>query len=254
MRWGVFSDVHANLEALEAVVARLKERGVERLLCLGDIVGYGASPNECVERVRQVADAVLAGNHDWAVAGRTSTEYFNTMAREAVKWTRRVLTPENLDYLKERPLVHRFGGAGGSGGGVFLAVHAAPCSPEDWEYILGTEDAVAQFRCFTERACLVGHSHQPFAAEISPEGRVTLGSLDRRELAPERRYIFNVGSVGQPRDADPRAAAAILDDGDGTGPVTLALERVPYDFTRTQEKILAAGLPAPLASRLGVGY
>jgi diadenosine tetraphosphatase ApaH/serine/threonine PP2A family protein phosphatase len=190
---------------------------------------------------------VLAGNHDWAVAGRTSTEYFNTMAREAVKWTRRVLTPENLEYLKELPLVHRFGEA-------FLAVHAAPCSPEDWEYILGTEDAVAQFRCFSQRACLVGHSHQPFAAEISPEGRVELGSLSRRELVPERRYIFNVGSVGQPRDADPRAAAAILDDGGEKGAVTLALERVPYDVTRAQEKILAAGLPAPLASRLGVGY
>jgi diadenosine tetraphosphatase ApaH/serine/threonine PP2A family protein phosphatase len=249
MRYGIFSDIHGNLEALEAILARLRDAGAEKLICLGDLVGYGASPNECVEAVRGVCDVVLPGNHDSAVVGETNIDFFNPFAREAVLWTRRALKEEHLEYLRGLTLVH-------TEKEIFRAVHATPCSPEKWDYILGIEDARLQFECFHERVCFVGHSHQPFAARRGPLGEVTMAAFGEVMLASDARYILNVGSVGQPRDGDPRGACAVLEDAPGAssdGEMRVVLHREMYDLRTAQEKIIAAGLPSILASRLEVG-
>lgn len=251
MVYGIFSDIHANLEALEAVLSRLDALGARRLICLGDVVGYGASPNECIARVRESCEVVVPGNHDYAAIQRTSTEFFNSYAREAVLWTRRTLTPDHLAWLEGLPLSATFGT-----GGPYRAVHATPCLPDKWDYILDVQDARLQFACFEEQACFVGHSHQPVLVACGRDGRVSLERLDESALAADRRYLVNVGSVGQPRDGDPRAAALLLETaegGSGDAVTTIRIVREPYDVERAQRKILEADLPAVLAARLAVG-
>lgn len=251
MVYGIFSDIHANLEALEAILARLRDMGAERLICLGDVVGYGASPNECIARVRECCEVVVPGNHDYAAIDRTSTEYFNVYAREAVVWTRRTLTRENHDWLAALPLSTPFGGAG-----TYRAVHATPCSPERWDYILDVQDARLQFGCFEEQACFVGHSHQPVLVACGSDGRITLERLAETTLGSGIRYLVNAGSVGQPRDGDPRAAALLLETGEGdtgTEGSRIRIVREAYDVELAQRKILEADLPAVLAARLAVG-
>lgn len=247
MRYGIFSDIHGNLEALEAMVEALGAAGAERYICLGDIVGYGANPNECVDRVRLLCEIVLAGNHDHAATDLTPIDGFNPYARSAAVWTRQVLSPENREWLRDRPFTSVFGSG-------LLAVHASPCSPQAWDYILGVEDARLQFDCFGERICFVGHSHHPFVATMDPETRVELRAFEERDatVAHGMRAIVNVGSVGQPRDGDRRAAGCLVDDVPGADPV-VRLVRCDYDLELAQEKILAAGLPAVLASRLSNG-
>jgi diadenosine tetraphosphatase ApaH/serine/threonine PP2A family protein phosphatase len=247
MRYGIISDIHANLEALEAQLTSLGELGAERFICLGDVVGYGASPNECVERVRAISEEVLAGNHDHAAVDLCGIDSFNPYARAAVIWTRRMLTPENMAYLRDRPFTHVFGSG-------LLAVHASPCSPPAWDYILGVEDARLQFDCFAERGCFVGHSHLPFVAVKDAGGGVELrGFRGPLELAASQRFIVNVGSVGQPRDGDRRASACLVDDRGPEDGILLTLVRGEYDIAAAQEKIIVAGLPAVLAHRLAGG-
>ena len=247
MRYGIISDIHANLEALDAELGALRELGAERFVCLGDVVGYGASPNECVERVREIADEVLAGNHDHAAVDLCGINAFNPYARAAVIWTRRTLTPENINWLRTRPYTHNFGSG-------LLAVHASPCSPPEWDYILGVEDARLQFDCFAERGCFVGHSHLPFVALRDPGGGVELRGLGGSFVPGDgRRFIVNVGSVGQPRDGDRRASGCLVEDLGPDRGVELTLVRSEYDVAAAQQKIIDAGLPAVLAHRLSSG-
>src|SRR5436853_2148787 len=240
MKTALLSDVHANLEALQAVLRVARERGVDRMLCLGDVVGYGGSPNECLELVRERCPMVLLGNHDSAASGGGELARFNPNAKAAALWTAKVLTPEHRDYLRALPLTRHLD--------PYYYVHASPAAPRDWEYIFDRFDAEPQFQFFTEPVCFIGHTHQPAIFERSTSGCVSLPPTTHR-FDPRNRYIVNVGSVGQPRDRDPRACFVILSEPEGS----IEYVRVPYDIEASQEKIRAANLPPVLAARLSVG-
>ena len=226
MRIGIISDIHSNLEALEVMLRKLEAEHVERIYCLGDIVGYGANPNECVEKVRTLCHACVLGNHDGALTGRTGIQYFNSYARSAIEWTARILTDENLAYLKSLPLRHEEGNV--------LLVHATPLEPEAWNYILRLDDAAADFEVMREdQTAFIGHSHIPVRFDDPGNGKV----------------IINVGSVGQPRDRDPRACCGVYETESGT----FEWIREFYPVQEAARKIRQANLPEFLASRLFIG-
>lgn len=240
MRYAILSDVHANLEALEAVLRDMQRHRADKTLFLGDAVGYGPDPNECVELLKRNCDVLLAGNHDLAAIGRTPFENFNEYARAAVLWTRTVLTEKSRELLGGLPTEHKLKKE------QILLVHATPKEPEAWHYLLTLWDAEMNFHYFEERLCLLGHSHQPFIIERLPSGEM-LTYRDRATIGKSKRYIINAGSVGQPRDRDSRASYLILDD------EKAEFFRVAYDLRKTQEKMAAAGLPMPLIERLSRG-
>ena len=219
-------DIHSNLEALEVMLKRLSAEKVERIYCLGDIVGYGADPNECVERVRELSAVTVLGNHDAACTGHTSPDYFNSYARAAIEWTGRVLTSENLDFLKSLPLVHE-------DDSIFL-VHSTPKEPAAWNYITSSSEAQPNLELLAPgTTCFIGHSHVP--AQFNDE--------------PGRKKIINVGSIGQPRDRDPRACCGLFDTATGT----FEWLREVYPVQEAARKIRHAGLPEFLAVRLFIG-
>jgi predicted phosphodiesterase len=243
MRVLVCSDIHANLEALEAVLADAGE--VEAVWCLGDVVGYGPNPNECVARVRSLPGIVcLAGNHDWAALGKLDVENFNSEARRAVLWTQSVLSPDSRAWLESRPET------AGPLEGKFTLAHGSPRYPI-WEYILDSPTAAANFAYFETLVCFFGHSHVPSIFR-NQAGRVRLvrPEFDRPLLLSQSRLLINPGSVGQPRDGDPRASYLILD----TVADTITYRRVTYPFEETQAKMLAAGLPSRIIARLAYGW
>jgi len=242
MDYAVISDVHSNLEALQAVLADLDRRGIkkERTFFCGDAVGYGPNPNECVELLRERAKVLIAGNHDWGVLGLTDINYFNPNARAAIRWTEEVLTPENRLTLESFFLVKRL-----KKENVFL-VHGSPKEPEEWHYLLTLFDAEINFNYFEERLCFIGHSHLPFIMERVPSGELVVHK-EGVELGSPHRYIVNAGSIGQPRDGDPRACYALFNE------ERVELVRVPYDIDGVQRKMSAAGLPLPLIERLRRG-
>ncbi len=236
----VLSDVHSNLEALRAVLQEVERQKAERVLFLGDAVGYGPEPEECVQLLRQVSEVMIAGNHDWAVVGLTSVEYFNENARRAVEWTELVLSPETKAFLRGLPPSRALPRED------ILLCHGSPKDPQAWLYILSLEDAERAFYNFEERLCLVGHSHVPFVVEMTGDRNLIVHS-GRTRMREGSRYLVNAGSVGQPRDGDPRACLVIIEED------VIEVCRVEYDFRRTQAKILRQGLPEALAERLGYG-
>jgi diadenosine tetraphosphatase ApaH/serine/threonine PP2A family protein phosphatase len=239
VRYALLSDIHSNLEALEAVLEDISGQQIDELLCLGDLVGYGANPNECVQRIRELVSHVVAGNHDSAVVGQTDVYNFNSHARRAVVWTAEVIEPHHARYLSERPYVDRIDDC--------LLVHATPSEPAAWNYVLSTQAARPEFQAFSESICFIGHSHQPIFFSLDEVPRSQRG--DRLTCEPGKRYIVNVGSIGQPRDKDPRSCYAIYD----ADSRTVQLRRVPYDIRSAQRKILKAALPPVLAARLSRG-
>ncbi len=243
MRYAVFSDVHGNLEALEAVVADAAGHDPDAYVCLGDVVGYGPDPNECIARVRALGGSVIAGNHDLAAVGAADLERFTSLARTAIEWTMTVLSDEARQFLLALPL--RVETA------AFLAVHGSPRDPAE-EYILDLPTALAVFTEGDFAVCLVGHSHIPGAFVLGRDGRVGSRALPPGEtvrLSRTSRYIINAGSVGQPRDGDPRASYLLLD----AGARTVTLRRLRYPVGATQAKMAAQGLPEILAHRLSAG-
>lgn len=240
MKAGLLSDIHGNLEALQEVLAAMGRAGVSRIWCLGDVVGYGANPNECVETIRERAEVTVLGNHDIACAGGVDVSHFNPYAREAVEWTARQLTADHRDWLRALPLTAERGGV--------LLVHASPHEPAAWHYLVAVGDVIRGFRASAARLGFVGHSHQP--AILVHRGEEFL-QFNGTHLVMEEgaRYLVNVGSAGQPRDRNPKAAFAVYDDEAGT----VTIERVPYDVAKAQRKIREAGLPEILASRLDTG-
>lgn len=242
MRFLVISDIHANLAALEAVLADA-EGEWDQIWCLGDVIGYGPDPNECVALLREQEHLSLSGNHDWAVLGRLDRDSFNDDAQVAISWTQRVLTEESQQYLEALPslVVEE----------PFTLAHASPRQPV-WEYILESVTAAANFDHFDTPYCLVGHTHFPVIYEQS--GRASAEALAPLYFEPfslnDVRLIVNPGSVGQPRDYDPRAAYAILD----TAELTWEHRRVAYPVERTQSRMSNFGLPYRLISRLEFGW
>ncbi|MBN1482198.1 metallophosphoesterase family protein [candidate division KSB1 bacterium] len=241
MTYAIISDIHANLAALQHVLERIQDFNCDRLVCLGDIVGYGPFPNECCEIIQEKADICIIGNHDHAAIGRTSTEYFNKYAKSALGWTTKKLSAKNKRYLQERPAQVSEND--------LLFVHAAPIEPLNWNYILSLYDADDNFRSFNEKVCFIGHSHVP--AIISYED----GEFPVYEQGPQVklyngfRYIINVGSVGQPRDKNPDACFGIYD----TASSVFQLERVSYNIQDTQNAMQKKGLPIFLIERLALG-
>ena len=250
MLYGVFSDVHSNLEALTVVLDFFEEIGVESHLCCGDLVGYGGSPNECLDRIRPLKNlSIIGGNHDLATIGRLELDWFNQYARAAVLWTRKTLTPENTQFLES--LTARMETK------EFTLAHGTPRNPPE-EYLLSP----AQFRenvpFVRVWPLFVGHSHMPLLFRYVGESRekVEASFLDEREQVLPREaaggfapVALNPGSVGQPRDQDRRASCALYDSTKGT----FTIFRFPYDVPGAQSKIRAAGLPEYLALRLDYG-
>ena len=241
MRAAVVSDIHANLHALEAVLEAIDRDEPDELWCLGDLVGYGPRPNECCALVRARAATCLAGNHDLAVRGTIDLWEFSGDAGAAAAWTRSVLDDASQEYLDA--LLPK-----GEAHGVAL-FHGSPRDPV-WEYVISDEAAAVSFALTDEPLLLVGHSHA--ALEVSLRDTLLAGGLapggTELELAGARR-LLNPGSVGQPRDGDPRAAYLLLD----LDAQRASFRRVVYDIERTQAEIRDAGLPELLAERLAAG-
>jgi diadenosine tetraphosphatase ApaH/serine/threonine PP2A family protein phosphatase len=241
VRYSIISDIHANLEAFEAARAEIARIAPDRILNLGDIVGYGASPAECIDAAGQIADVTVAGNHDFGVAGLTDIRYFNSYARQAVLWTAGALDQQHTDYLRELPLAHVENGR-------LRIVHATPSDPARWDYIFGRDQAAGEFHAFPEQMCFVGHSHQPAIYTMDQQGGVIrLG--EKTKILDGHRYLVNVGSVGQPRDGDPRACICVCD----LERSEIEIVRVAYDVEGAKRRILDAGLPPILAQRLSFG-
>ncbi len=241
MKYGILSDVHGNLPALHSALKACAEIKVDKILFLGDAVGYGASPNQCISLIKQETATFLGGNHDFGSVGMTNINNFNPYAREALLWTARTLTPEKVHYLKARPMTIEMG--------ELLLVHASPHQPEEWHYIFQPQEASLNFSAFHQRLCFIGHSHLPGVFILNSDGRISFERSASITLHNDARYIINVGSVGQPRDGDPRASMGILDMDNGE----YYLHRVVYEIRETQASILSMGLPLFLAERLAIG-
>ncbi|MEO5618407.1 MAG: metallophosphoesterase family protein, partial [Candidatus Eisenbacteria bacterium] len=205
MLLAILSDIHGNLEALDTVLADLDRRKPDAVVCLGDFVGYGASPNPCIERLRPRIEAAVMGNHDDAAIGRTALEGFNHEAARAARWTAEELTKEHHEYLGALPMVVTWRGA--------HLVHASPSEPEAWHYVLSPAEADFEMRSFEGALCFIGHSHYP-GIFVSDGERSLYTRQTKVTLEAGRRYIVNVGSIGQPRDGDPRAAYLMWNDAD----------------------------------------
>jgi len=237
------ADIHSNLTAFQAVLGDVAARGgVAEIWCLGDVVGYGPDPHQCIELLSQYEHVCVAGNHDWAAINKLDTAYFNPAAAAACHWTAQQLADEDRDYLENLPLTIKKGD--------FTLVHGSPREPI-WEYLLTVGEAEENLAHFKTKFCLVGHSHVPLVFRCSEGGKCSLSPLsDGEEVAlGEARLIINPGGVGQPRDGDPRASYAIYDE--ETSKVTL--HRVAYDIKATQKKMIKQGLPMPLVTRLSYG-
>jgi diadenosine tetraphosphatase ApaH/serine/threonine PP2A family protein phosphatase len=243
MRYGIFSDTHANLPALEAVMRSFEAEGVEELVCLGDTVGYGPLPNECCDIVRANTRSTILGNHDAAVSGRMDYSYYYDAAREALDLHRRLLTDENMSWLKGLPYINRDGET--------HFCHGSPVDLEEFEYIFNTEQAATCIPIWESlgRATFVGHSHLCKSFAISRERVFEVVTKDF-EVHPEFRYVISVGSVGQPRDHDPRASYTIYDSDAGR----FEFKRVEYDISKVAQHIFdIQGLSDSFGARLFAG-
>lgn len=237
----IISDIHANLAAFEAVLADANGQW-ETIWCLGDIIGYGPNPNECVDLLREHDHISLSGNHDWAVLGKLDINSFNDEAQAAVHWTQSVLRDDVRTYMESLPTTLLKP--------PFTLVHASPRQPI-WEYILDAYTAAVNFGYFDTPYCLVGHTHVPGAFEQENNHiLVRHPDYNQPQTLPEGRRIINPGSVGQPRDSDARAAYALLD----LEAMTWEYRRVDYPVAQTQEQMRGIGMPDKLITRLAHGW
>ncbi|MEJ2672044.1 MAG: metallophosphoesterase family protein [Deltaproteobacteria bacterium] len=246
MRLAVIADIHGNLEALESVLAAIDGEGVEVILNLGDLVGYNASPNECLELLQDRNVWSLAGNHDLALFDAERAQHFNIIAHQALMWCREQLRPEFREFLRGLPLVRQQPGS-------FLACHGTPASPDTYisYHFQGKRVLKHLLTCPQTRVCFFGHTHRRALWYRDMRGKVALRPISPAKvtLSQEEHYLINPGSVGQPRDGNPEAAYAIYDDKE----FSIHFKSVPYDILGAQRRILAAGLPPFLAERLALG-
>jgi predicted phosphodiesterase len=232
MKYAIISDIHSNLEALTKALEIIDQRIVDEIICLGDIVGYGANPNECLALIRRRCSNVIKGNHDEALLDESMTMHFTEDARIAIEWTRKQISGENISYLRTLSISIKKGD--------LLFVHASPCHPEQWNYILEDNAATSALQCFSESLCFIGHTHIP--AIFSIAGRV-------HSIAKGERYLVNIGSIGQPRDRTTNLSFSIFD----TDTWSYENIRSPYDVETAVRKILNSELPPRLGQRLLMG-
>ena len=241
MRYGIFSDVHSNLEALESIIGAYKQESIDEYLCGGDVVGYGANPKECIEKINLLFATTIAGNHDWATVNLFSTEYFNEAAKEAIFWTRRNLTQKESLFLENLKLIY--------GADDFILVHATLDNPQDFNYMLDSYAAQESFGIMETNICFIGHTHIAGTFILTKDKEVFYTQENLLKIKEENKYIVNVGSVGQPRDRNPDAAYCIYDVKERE----IQIKRISYDVKITREKIIKAGLPKFLGDRLLCG-
>lgn len=250
MRYGIMSDIHSNLEALESVLKAMETERIDKIICLGDIVGYGPNPNECIEKMEEIDGLILAGNHDLAAIGWKDIDWFNSYAKEAILWTESQLTTESKKYLSYLPEVISQKD--------FILVHGSLYHFTD-EYIMTSVAARKSFDIMGHRELLLtGHTHystiffrkkKQLTKALSPIQNLRLANEDVIYLLDDVQSIINVGSVGQPRDGDNRASFGVLD----LEARTITIKRIPYNIKKTQAKMTNAGLPKYLISRLAMG-
>ena len=247
MKYAILGDIHGNLEALETVLATARELDVDKYACIGDVVGYNANPKECLDMLRGLGDdliGVVKGNHDEYVSNGRETVGFNPLAAAAVEWTRDQLGEDDLKWLHELPYKLVLG----SPEARFQIVHGTLDNPEGWGYIFDRFSAETSLQYQRFAVCFIGHTHVPLAFERS-EMVTSGGFYESIAIEKNRKYLINVGSVGQPRDGNSQAAFAVY----STDEARVTLHRVDYDIETTQRKIIEAGLPVRLAERLAVG-
>ena len=243
MRYAIIADIHANLAAFTAVLDHIKRQGgVGEIWCLGDVVGYGPDPCQCIELLRQYNHVCIAGNHDWAAIGKAALSEFNPDAAVACRWTAQQLSPDDVKYLESLPEVIQKED--------FTLVHGSPRQPI-WEYLISVSSAKENFAYFQSQFCLVGHSHVPMVFKYDETGTCSFSQFmpNVRLALGKSRLIINTGGVGQPRDGDPRASYAIYDNETGM----VRLYRVPYDVGLTQTRMVKHNLPIRLVARLSQG-
>lgn len=241
MKYGIFSDIHSNLPALEQVVQAMKRAGVERFVCLGDLVGYCAQPDECVQMVSDLAHLCVLGNHDSVALKREPSLLFNQFARLAIEWTQKVLSPSSLEYMKSLPYIVEENDC--------TFVHASPKSPADWFYVSSLDEALDAFEFFGTKFCFVGHTHNPVIVTLGDSGVPNVIEDDHFRLLGDERLLVNVGSVGQPRDRDARASWCLFD----TESQEISIRRESYDISHTQQIMTDHAFPVFLIQRLADG-
>ncbi len=240
MRYAIISDVHANIDALEPVLDRIDKESIDQIVCLGDVVGYNATPNECTDILRERNIPTILGNHDAVACGLEEPWGFNPVALAAAMWTREQVSPENLDWLKSLPDALNFG--------AFVGVHGAPKNHNT--YLFTWEEILPHLYFLEEQntpICMIGHTHAP--GIFSADGVYSVDDDSKFLLGMDKCFFINAGSVGQPRDSDPRAAFGVLDDEANT----FEQIRVPYGIENAARRVLEAGLPEFLAERLALG-
>ncbi len=244
MRLGILSDIHANYEALSAVLEAYKAEDIDEYYCLGDTVGYGGSPNECANLIREHTEACILGNHDAAVAGRMDYSYYYEAARHALDTHAQLLSTENMQWLRSLPYQVRLDQH------ELNLCHGSPVRLEEFEYIFAPEQARECLPMYDElgHLTLIGHSHLCKVFALTPTGVEELPPVDF-ELAPDKKYICSVGSVGQPRDYDNRASYTVFD----TEAKSFEFKRVEYDIETAADKVLRAKLERNFAHRLFIG-
>ena len=240
MKFAILSDIHSNLEALQVVLADAQKQLCTNYVCLGDIVGYGANPGECLELIRQLDCPVVMGNHDEYCAGDMDLTGFNPLAAEVVHWTREQLSEEQRTWLRNLKYVRQVQG--------FTIVHSTLDLPEKWAYVFDKLAAANSFNYQNTQVCFNGHTHVPVGFVRGPNG-IQAGMYTRIKLEIGRKYFLNAGSIGQPRDRQTTTAYVTFDLKENL----IELHRLEYDFAATQAKIRAAGLPPGLADRLAYG-
>lgn len=238
--YGILGDIHGNWDALEAVLSDACGLGVTDFVCVGDVVGYNAEPVRCLDKIMELDGLTVQGNHDYYCAIDIPLFDLHPLAAEVLRWTRAQLGPRHIRYLRNLKLTGRFEGV--------TAVHSTLDMPERWGYVFDAIEADANFSYQSTQACVNGHTHVPIVFER--DGRVRRNPFTEVRLAAGVQYFINVGSVGQPRDGDPRAAYAIFDP----GLKTFRLRRIPYDVEAAQGRIRQSGLPERLAERLATGH
>ena len=239
MKYAIIADIHANLEAFQVVLDDIKEQNCTHVACLGDVVGYNANPKECLDIVRGMNIPCVKGNHDEYCSSEDHLEGFNPHAAEAVNWTRKQLTVEDREWLRDLKYLRLVAN--------FTIVHATLDVPQRWGYVFDKLAAAASFTYQNTGVCFFGHTHVPVA--FIRDSQVRGGTYSKFKVEPGRKYFVNVGSVGQPRDGDPKAKYVVYDMDESS----IELRKLDYDIPGAQKKILAAGLPARLAERLAVG-
>lgn len=239
MKIALFGDIHANYEALETVLEDSVQQGCDSYICLGDVVGYNADPVACLEKIQAMGCPVVKGNHDEDAGGEHSLEMMNPVAAEALQWTRDQLNAEQREWLARLRMVRQVND--------FTIVHSTLDQPNAWNYVTNKFDAMSNFSYQFTQVCFHGHTHVPRVFIRS--SRVQEVKADSVVIEPGMKYFINAGSVGQPRDGDWRASYCIYD----TDSQTVSFRRLEYDIKTAQDKIIAAGLPEVLASRLSEG-